>query len=216
MAATAAHLVDRVLPEVPVRQWVLTLPFPLRLGCAFDRELQGSLRRIFVRAVTSGHARRARARGLPPGALGYRSGAVNVTQRAGGALNLNPHFHALFLDGVFTRESPLAPPRFHELAPPTPADVEWVLARIHARVERLLEQRAEEDSSDEERDQELLARLASASVQGRAVRAGALFKGECVTLREGRGQAVSRFRFPPTLKDVGKRKRETRAQSRAA
>jgi len=27
MADTAAHLVDRVLPEVPTRQWVLTLPY---------------------------------------------------------------------------------------------------------------------------------------------------------------------------------------------
>ncbi len=30
MADVAAHLVDRVLPEVPIRQWVLTLPYPLR------------------------------------------------------------------------------------------------------------------------------------------------------------------------------------------
>ena len=30
MADTAAHLVDRVLPEVSIRQWVLTLPYPLR------------------------------------------------------------------------------------------------------------------------------------------------------------------------------------------
>jgi hypothetical protein len=30
MADTAAHLVDRVLPEVPVRQWLLSLPFALR------------------------------------------------------------------------------------------------------------------------------------------------------------------------------------------
>ena len=30
MADTAAHLVDRVLPEVPMRQWVLSLPFALR------------------------------------------------------------------------------------------------------------------------------------------------------------------------------------------
>jgi ribosomal protein S27E len=28
MAQTAAHLVDRVLPDVPYRQWVLTLPLP--------------------------------------------------------------------------------------------------------------------------------------------------------------------------------------------
>ncbi|MDM7996286.1 MAG: transposase zinc-binding domain-containing protein [Acidobacteriota bacterium] len=30
MADTAAHRVDRVLPEVPIRQWVLSLPFALR------------------------------------------------------------------------------------------------------------------------------------------------------------------------------------------
>src|SRR4029450_7982464 len=30
MADTAAHLVDRVFPQVPVRQWVLSLPFALR------------------------------------------------------------------------------------------------------------------------------------------------------------------------------------------
>ena len=34
MADTAAHLALRVLPAVPVRQWVLTLPYPLRYRCA--------------------------------------------------------------------------------------------------------------------------------------------------------------------------------------
>jgi ribosomal protein S27E len=33
MADTAAHLVDRVLPPVSIRQWVLTLPYPLRYRC---------------------------------------------------------------------------------------------------------------------------------------------------------------------------------------
>ena len=31
MAETAAHLVDHVIPRVPVRQWVLSFPMPLRL-----------------------------------------------------------------------------------------------------------------------------------------------------------------------------------------
>ena len=31
MAQTAAHLVDHAIPRVPVRQWVLSLPIPLRL-----------------------------------------------------------------------------------------------------------------------------------------------------------------------------------------
>src|SRR5262245_66301215 len=33
----AAHLVDRVWPEVPVRQWVLTLPHSVRWLCACDQ-----------------------------------------------------------------------------------------------------------------------------------------------------------------------------------
>jgi hypothetical protein len=31
MARRAAHLVDHVIPHMPVRQWVLALPIPLRL-----------------------------------------------------------------------------------------------------------------------------------------------------------------------------------------
>ena len=39
MADTAAHLLDRVFPEVPVRQWVLSLPFALRYRLAYDKSL---------------------------------------------------------------------------------------------------------------------------------------------------------------------------------
>lgn len=36
MVESAAHLVDHVFPEIPVRQWVLTFPFPLRFPLAND------------------------------------------------------------------------------------------------------------------------------------------------------------------------------------
>ncbi len=39
MSQTAAHLVDQVIPHVPVRQWVLSLPIPLRLLLAAQPEL---------------------------------------------------------------------------------------------------------------------------------------------------------------------------------
>jgi hypothetical protein len=39
MTETAAYLVDHVIPEVPVRQWVLSLPIPLRLFMAAQPEL---------------------------------------------------------------------------------------------------------------------------------------------------------------------------------
>jgi hypothetical protein len=31
MVDSAAHLVDQVLPSIPIRQWVLAFPYPLRL-----------------------------------------------------------------------------------------------------------------------------------------------------------------------------------------
>ncbi|MCY2955412.1 MAG: hypothetical protein NT107_00055, partial [Planctomycetota bacterium] len=36
MVDTAAWLVDRVIPQVPVRQWVLSLPYRVRHVCAYD------------------------------------------------------------------------------------------------------------------------------------------------------------------------------------
>ena len=54
MPDTAAHLVERVLPEAPVRQWVLSLPFALRYCDALGA-------RIFKRACCfSGSDVRAR------------------------------------------------------------------------------------------------------------------------------------------------------------
>jgi hypothetical protein len=39
MTERAAHLVDAVLPRVPVRQWVLTMPYRLRYRMAWDHGL---------------------------------------------------------------------------------------------------------------------------------------------------------------------------------
>jgi hypothetical protein len=51
MANTAAHLVDRVLPDVPVRQYVLSLPYEVRKLAAFKADVLTALGRIFVEAI---------------------------------------------------------------------------------------------------------------------------------------------------------------------
>ncbi len=48
IGAWAAHLVDAVLPWVPVRQWVLTLPHRLRYRLAFDHPLCRAFLGVFV------------------------------------------------------------------------------------------------------------------------------------------------------------------------
>ena len=50
MANTAAHMVDEVLPDVPIRQWVISFPFRIRYLLAYDPKLCCAVRRIFVRS----------------------------------------------------------------------------------------------------------------------------------------------------------------------
>jgi hypothetical protein len=130
MADAAAHLVDRVLPAVPVRQWVLTLPFELRFAVAFDRALCRAVRAAFMETVLSALRRRARRQGVADG----RSGAVVCVQRFGGALNLNVHFHALVLDGVFHREPGRERPAFRAARRMGEADLAEVLQTVTAKV----------------------------------------------------------------------------------
>jgi len=167
MADTAAHLVDRVLPRVPVRQWVLSLPFGLRYRLAFDRELTADVLRVFMRAVFGSLRRRTRPERAGSGpALG---GAVTFVQRFGGALNLNVHFHTLVLDGTYrsTENDPTL--RFHAAPPPESEELEWVLQRVVRGIVRVIERRGLGDEPDQLTEEDpLLAQLLAASVQSRA------------------------------------------------
>jgi ribosomal protein S27E len=96
MAESAVPLVDEVLPEQPMRQWVLSFPFQLRFLFASRPEIMGRVLGIVYRVIAthlikkSGRTHRT-----------AHTGAVTLIQRFGSALNLNIHFHMLFLDGVY-------------------------------------------------------------------------------------------------------------------
>jgi hypothetical protein len=167
MAERAAHLVDHVLPpDVPVRQWVLSVPHRLRYRLAYDHQLCRAVLGVFVRALRMRYRRRARGQGV----AGGETGMVTSVQRFGGALNLHVHFHTLVLDGVFVagRDGTLA---FHPAAAPTDAEVAWVVARVCRRLGRLglvgvAAIEAETDPLTEE--SAALAGLTQAAVLGRA------------------------------------------------
>jgi hypothetical protein len=169
MVETAAHLVDRVIPEVPVRQWVLSAPFQLRYRLAWDTSLVRDLLQIFSRAVFASLRRRAREQ---ENVRNTQCGAVTFVQRFGGSLNLHVHFHMLALDGVYAADD-AGHPRFHTLAPPNDEDVVAVTRRIAERTRLLLERRGFGPDADPEevdslvREDPLLASLYSASVAGR-------------------------------------------------
>jgi Putative transposase len=133
MCALAAHLVDGVLAGLPVRQWVLTLPYRLRYRLAYDHRLCRAVLAVFVRALLAFERRRAREQSIKG-----RGGAVTAIQRCGSALNTNIHFHTLVAEGVF-EQWPNGSLRFVPAsAPPTDVEVARLLVSVRRRIVRLV------------------------------------------------------------------------------
>ena len=143
MTERAARLVESVLPRVPVRQWVLSLPYRLRYLLAWDHRLCRAVLSVYVRALLDFYRRQARQGGVPNG----HTGTLTVIQRFGGGLNLNIHFHTLVLDGVF-RNSATGSAPLHPASPPSDEEVARLLATIRFRVRRLLRRRGLEGDND--------------------------------------------------------------------
>jgi hypothetical protein len=133
MAENAALLVDEVLPHEPMRQWVLSVPFPLRFLFASQPKVMGKALGIVYRTIATHLTRKA----------GYtkttaHTGAVTLIQRFGGALNLNVHFHMLFLDGVYV-DSAGSSTRFRRVKAPTNSELNQLSHTIAHRLARYLE-----------------------------------------------------------------------------
>ena len=140
MCNAAAHLVNHVFPEVPVRQYVLSAPFELRLLLARDAAAYGALTRIFAEEVIREQRERARQLGI----VAVRSAGISVQQRWGSSINLNPHVHAAWCDGVFTKpeesatRTDTARAQFQRLPAPAAGELERIVLRIHERIVRWL------------------------------------------------------------------------------
>lgn len=133
MAESAALLVDEVLPEQPMRQWVLSFPFQLRFLFASRPNVMGQVLGIVYRVIAThlikkaGHTHKS-----------ARTGVVTLIQRFGSALNLNVHFHMLFLDGVYV-DGPPGLARFRWVKAPTTEELNQLAHTIAHRVGRFLE-----------------------------------------------------------------------------
>jgi hypothetical protein len=158
MCNTAAHLTDRVLPNVPIRQWVLALPFSLHLAAARDPKLLAACDRALVAAVFRWMQRKL----VLPHAKG---GAVSFVQRFGSTLNLHVHYHVLALDGLFVRRRD-GPPVFVESPAPTALDLAGVLADARSSIGKWLAKHAAGlDLEDAEAGPDALEGCAKLAVQ---------------------------------------------------
>jgi Putative transposase/Transposase zinc-binding domain len=96
MSETAAYLVDHVIPSVPVRQWVLSLPIALRVLLASQPNLMTTVLQVVQRKIMRHLLQQANLNSTQG-----QGGSVTLIQRFGSAANLNIHLHCLVLDGVY-------------------------------------------------------------------------------------------------------------------
>ena len=134
MVETAAHLADHVIPRLPVRQWVLSVPKRLRYFLQADPAVQNLALHIFLSAVEQG-LRSACPVAQDSQAPSTRIGAVAFIHRFGALLNPHVHFHCVVVDGVFeTDTEPGDSVQFHE----TPTLSAEQLADIQCNIRRRL------------------------------------------------------------------------------
>jgi hypothetical protein len=137
MAQTAAHLVERVIPWVPMRQWVVSVPVPLRYWMAASQELTATVHTIIRTTIGQYYVHQAVTRGAPQAKV--QPGSVTFIQRFGSAINLNLHFHCIFLEGVYLdRSDQDRKLRFVTGEAPTDTDIAAMVQKISRRVIRRL------------------------------------------------------------------------------
>jgi hypothetical protein len=163
MADTSARLVDDVFPSnVPVRQWVLSLPIQIRYRLSYDSTLLEEVLRTFLNVVQGWYQQQGREIGIAR----CEGGSVTFCQRFGSGLNLNPHFHTLVLDGTYNAKNKI----FHAAPTLQDVDVKEIVETTARKVIELLQRKGVlNDCYDRFADEQpLLSRIAAASIMGLA------------------------------------------------
>jgi len=134
-----ALLVEQVIPWVPTRSWVISVPVPLRYWMASSQDLTAKVHTIIRTTIGQYYVNKAVTRGFERANM--QPGSVTCIQRFGSALNLNLHFHVIFLEGIYVdRTAQGLRPRFVQGEPRTNADIAAVVQKISRRVLRTLRQ----------------------------------------------------------------------------
>ena len=133
MADNVALLIDHILPMVDMRQWVISFPFQLRFLFASYPVVMSKVLSIVTRLISTHLIQKG-------GAIHStaRTGAVTFIQRFGSALNLNVHFHMLFLDGIYIDGFNKEKQVFKRVKAPTAIELNALVHKLSKRVARFL------------------------------------------------------------------------------
>lgn len=166
MSETSARLVDSLIPHIPTRQWVLSVPAPLRYLIAYDHNALNAVLSAFTGTLFSYLRKKAKVYGgRALEAHGYFPGAITFIQRFGSGLNLNVHLHSQISDGAYVQ---FGDDKIHFIRIPSPSvdEIRAITIKIAKRVHRYLERRMLHYEGDDLLDKEpLLAKCYAASIR---------------------------------------------------
>jgi hypothetical protein len=136
MSNTAAHLVDHIIaPDVTLRQWVLTVPFELRLLLAAKPDALSAVGRIFIQEIQRWQRQQAQALGFERA----EGAAVSFCQRFGSSLNLNIHWQVIVPDALFVPDAKGERIDTLKHRAPTRLDLEEIVTSVATRCVRWLD-----------------------------------------------------------------------------
>jgi hypothetical protein len=133
MVKTAARLVDDLIPAIAIRQWVISFPLRIRHYLLEPGILQHVLEIVvdeIRKTVIAG------SRDVP----NPKIGAVSFLHNFGATLNVHPHFHLIFSDGIFFTEGDSFKLQFQE-AILTEWDIRTTQEHIQKRVLKFFERK---------------------------------------------------------------------------
>jgi hypothetical protein len=123
-------LVDHVLSDTRLRQWVLSVPFELRMLLAANPKALSAVGRIFCQEIS----RWQKSQAFLLGHTRTRGGAICFPQRFGSSLNLNVHYHVAAPDAAFVMKNDGSDVQLIELPSPTREDLDVVVMNTAFRV----------------------------------------------------------------------------------
>jgi hypothetical protein len=121
--------------RLTLRQWVLTVPFELRLLLAAKPDALSAIGRIFIQEIQRWQRQQAAALGFERA----EGAAVSFCQRCGSSLNLNIHWHVIVPDALFVPDATGEHVDTLKHHAPTRLDLEEIVTTVATRCVRWLD-----------------------------------------------------------------------------
>ena len=147
-AETSMHLCSNILPHARYRQFVVTVPYPLRAWINYNHKLMADIHKIIIKSIRELYNQIAGEHHIKNPLFG----AITFVQRFGSAANLNTHFHILALDGCYIEQKNESYV-FRKLRDINHSDVKDLMSLILFKVKKFLQKKGFIDKEKEIVDQ---------------------------------------------------------------